>query len=268
MNKTKKASLGNQIKSSQQTLLKTQEGEFQLVTISRDHIRDQIIMEIFPDQGKNAHFYHDPNVSIELLKCELREKLHIAGMPTDLSDIKPGDGEVCDEFHPIDLLWFRRIHRDTEVLSDIRVVGELLCQLVAMRKNPDLEKNLHDIWLTMEAHANYRVSEINALATAGAASNAGRAAGPLAKVKKLRAIRDIVWQLALEHLRSFPNHIGYLDLASTLGGRANAAIAAAGLASRKKRSVWTIRNDIMAGRDAGIFSGLANLGGPNSRLAN
>jgi hypothetical protein len=105
----------------------------------------------------------------------------------------------------------------------------------------------------MFRYGEFRVSQINSLATAGAASIAGRAAGPLAKNKKLESIRRIVWRRAEECLESSPRYLGIQGTASTIARLVNADLVIAGLASKADRSIKTIGDDIRAGRDAKVF---------------
>jgi hypothetical protein len=106
----------------------------------------------------------------------------------------------------------------------------------------------------MFRYGEFRVSQINSLATAGAAAVSGRAAGPPAKSKKRESIRRIVWRRAEECWQSSPRYIGLIEgTASEIAVLVNADLVEARLASKAARSIKTIGDDIRAGRDAKVF---------------
>lgn len=157
---------------------------------------------------------------------------------------------LCDD----EVLWYHDVIHESEELSEVRIAGDLLMTLLQLEKLPHIEQYMPYLAKAMFDYGEFRVSQINSLATAGAASIAGRAAGPIAKSKKLDAIRRIVWHRAVACWLEFPAFKGITEsTASQIADDVRADLAKAKLESKTVRSLKTIGDDIRAGRRSKVF---------------
>lgn len=207
------------------------------------------------DKGKRLPHFPAPWAIFDIVCQEMREILEQHDLPTDKTPIVPKKLDVfeerlCDD----DELWYYDVFHSTESLSQPRLAGNLLRALTKLGQRDGIGDYILEFCSAMLTYGELRVSQVNFIATAGAAAASGRAAGPPAKSKKREAIRRIVWRRAEECWRSFPKYLGHAEsTASEIAPFVNADLVAAGLASKADRSIKTIGDDIRAGRDAKVF---------------
>lgn len=186
---------------------------------------------------------------------ELREILEQNGLPTDKTPLMPEELDVfekrlCDD----EVLWYYDVVHSTERLSEARLAGDALMALIELGKLKGIDEYILHFGSAMFRYGEFRVSQINSLATAGAATVSGLAAGPPTKSAKRESIRRIVWRRVEECWRASPRYIGIVGgTASEIARLVNEDLVAAGLASKADRSIKTIGDDIRAGRDAKVF---------------
>ncbi len=207
------------------------------------------------DDAKRLPHFPDPWGIFDDVCQELREILEQNDLPTDKTPLMPEELDVfekrlCDD----EVLWYYDVVHSTEQLSEARLAGDLLMALIELGKLAGIDDYILHFATAMIRYGEFRVSQINSLATAGAASISGRAAGPLAKSKKRDSIRRIVWRRAEECWHLSPRYIGIVEgTASEIARLVNADLVEAGLASKADRSIKTIGDDIRAGRDGKVF---------------
>jgi hypothetical protein len=207
------------------------------------------------EDAKRLPHFPEPWAIYDVVCQELREILEKNDLPTDKTPLLPEELEVfekrlCDD----EVLWYHDVVHSTEELSEARLAGDLLIALNQLGKLQGIEDYILHFGTAMFRYGEFRVSQINSLATAGAAAVAGRAAGPPAKSKKRESIRKIVWRRAEECWQLSPKYIGIVEgTASEIATLVNADLVIAGLASKKDRTIKTIGDDIRAGRDAKVF---------------
>ncbi|QDM19156.1 hypothetical protein FNL55_26340 [Tardiphaga sp. vice352] len=186
---------------------------------------------------------------------EARDVLEEHEYATDQTRLPPEELDfveerLCDD----EVLWYHDVIHESEELSEVRIAGDLLMTLLQLEKLPHIEQYMPYLAKAMFDYGEFRVSQINSLAAAGAASIAGRAAGPIAKSKKLYAIRRIVWHRAVACWLKFPAYKGITEsTASQIADDVRADIAKANLGSKTIRSLKTIGDDLRAGRRSKVF---------------
>jgi hypothetical protein len=225
-----------------------------LVTETRGVLSRMTFISMADDANRQPHF-PDPWGIYNDVCQELREILEQNDLPTDKTRLMPEELDVfekrlCDD----EVLWYYDVVHSTERLSEARLAGDLLMVLIELGKLEGIDDYILHFGTAMFRYGEFRASQINSLATAGAAAVSNRAAGPLAKSKKRESIRRIVWRRAEECWQSSPRYIGLVEgTASEIARLVNADLVIAGLASKADRSIKTIGDDIRAGRDAKVF---------------
>jgi hypothetical protein len=190
-------------------------------------------------------------------------------LPTDLTQPSLLVGEsglfgLCPE----KLRWLSKILRVTKPLSAARVAGDLLFYLNILVKEEGIEKHLAIISKALELYSNFRIAEINALATAGAVGNAARAAGPAARRAKLQKIREIVWRYTYQYWQEHPAYRhDASNTAKCIAEQVRSVLETEGLLTKAGRSETTIARDIAAGIRAGVFQ-TGQFGHSNGQSAN
>lgn len=236
--------------------IETTEGEARGYVVEETRgVLHRITIMSMSEQAKRLPHFPDRWAIFEDVCQELRDLLEQHDLPTDKTPLMPEELDVfeerlCDD----DVLWHHDVIHSTEPLSQPRLAGELLMALTSLGKREGIENHILEFCSALVRYGDFRVSQVNSLAAAGAAASAGRAAGPAAKSKRRDMIRKIVWRRVEEYWRSFPKFVGVIQgTASAIATGVNADLVAAGLASETNRSIKTIGDDIRAGRDAKVF---------------
>jgi hypothetical protein len=236
--------------------IKTAEGDpHGCVVEERRGVLHRITFISMSDEAKRLPHFPDPWRIFHDVCEELRELLEQHDLPTDKTPLVPEELDVFDErLCDDDVLWYYDVVHSTEQLSQARLAGDLLMALTKLGKRDGIGDYILEFCSAMWRYGEFRVGQVNSIATAGAAAVSGRAAGPPAKSKKRDLTRKIVWRRAEEYWDSFPKYVGVLQgTASAIATLVNADLVAAGLASKADRSIKTIGDDIRAGRDAKVF---------------
>lgn len=225
-----------------------------LVTETRGLLSGMTFISMADDASRLPHF-PDPWAIYDVVCQELRETLERNNLPTDKTPLMPEELDVferrlCDD----EVLWYHDVVHSTERLSEARMAGDTLMALIELGKLKGIDNYILHFGTAMFRYGEFRVSQINSLATAGAATVSGLAAGPLTKSVKRESIRRIVWHRAEECWRASARYVGTVGgTASEIARLVNEDLVAAGLASKADRSIKTIGDDIRAGRDAKVF---------------
>lgn len=156
-------------------------------------------------------FASTPRQDLELWCEELRNYLERAELPSDRTPIwvkfegedwRPlRNDESIKNFKPpyAASRWIKRVEESTALLSEARIVADLLWHLLLLLQQPKIDEHLWHVGQVLTHYARFRISgPINNLATQGLAASRGRMSGPKARQSASVQRRSIIWLRAQE----------------------------------------------------------------------